>query len=70
VEELDPTRVRFNITRWTARGTHQGEIAPAGNRINVTTLGIWRVQDGKISEAWLVFDAPGMMQQLGVASSS
>jgi predicted ester cyclase len=48
------------ITRWTARGTHQGElmsIAPTGNRINVTTLSIWRVQDGKISEAWRVFDA-------------
>jgi hypothetical protein len=45
-------------------------IAPTGNHIHVTTLGIWRVQDGKISEACLVFDALGMLQQLGVASSS
>ena len=53
------------ISRWTARGTHQGElmgIAPTGNRIDVTTLGIWRVRGGKISEAWLDFDALGMMQ--------
>jgi steroid delta-isomerase-like uncharacterized protein len=61
------------VTRWTSRGTHQGElmgIAPTGNRIEVTAVGIWRVADGKISEAWVVFDALGMMQQLGVASTS
>jgi steroid delta-isomerase-like uncharacterized protein len=61
------------VTRWTSRGTHQGElmgIAPTGKRIEVTAVGIWRVSEGKISEAWLVFDALGMMQQLGVASSS
>ena len=59
------------VTRWTARGTHRGElmgIAPSGNRIEVTALGIWRVSGGKIAEAWLVFDALGMMRQLGVAS--
>jgi steroid delta-isomerase-like uncharacterized protein len=61
------------VTRWTARGTHQGElmgIAPTGNRIEVSTIGIWRVAEGKITEAWLVYDAFGMMQQLGVAASS
>ncbi len=61
------------VTRWTTRGTHQGElmgIAPTGNRIEVTAVGIWRVAEGKIKEAWLVYDAFGMMQQLGVASSS
>jgi len=44
--------------------------APTSNHIEVTTLGIRQVAEGKISEAWLVFDALGMMQQLGVASSS
>ena len=60
------------VCRWTARGTHEGEligIAPTGRHIDVTTVGIWLVRDGKISAAWLVFDALGMMQQLGVASS-
>jgi predicted ester cyclase len=61
------------VTRFTFRGTHQGElmgIAPTGKRIEVTTIGIWRVAEGRIAEAWLVFDALGMMQQLGVVSSS
>ena len=60
------------VCRWTARGTHEGEligIAPTGRHIDVTTVGIWLVRDGKISAAWLVFHALGMMQQLGVASS-
>jgi predicted ester cyclase len=59
------------ISRWTGRVTHQGalmDILPIGNRIDVKSLGIWRVRDGKISEAWIVFDALGMTQQLGVAS--
>jgi predicted ester cyclase len=43
-------------------------IAPTGNRIEVTAVGIWRVAEGKIAEAWLVYDALGMMHQLGVAS--
>jgi steroid delta-isomerase-like uncharacterized protein len=61
------------VTRWTSRGTHQGEllgIAPTGKRIHVTAVGIWRVANGKIAEAWLVYDAFGMLQQLGVASSA
>jgi predicted ester cyclase len=34
------------VTRWTSRGIHQVElmgIAPTGNRIEVTAVGIWRV---------------------------
>jgi steroid delta-isomerase-like uncharacterized protein len=53
--------------RWTSRGTPQGGlmgIAATGRDIEVTAVGIWRVADGKISEAWLVYDALGMMQQL------
>jgi predicted ester cyclase len=52
---------------------HQGElmgIAPTGKRIDMTAVGIWRVSEGKIAEAWLIFHALGMMQQLGVPSSS
>jgi steroid delta-isomerase-like uncharacterized protein len=56
------------VTRFTFRGTHQGELmglAPTGKRIDVTTIGIWRVAEGKIKEAWLVFDVLGMLQQIG-----
>jgi steroid delta-isomerase-like uncharacterized protein len=56
------------VTRWTMRGTHQGEfrgIAPTGNRITVTGIGIFRFSDGKVVESWDNFDQLGMMQQLG-----
>ncbi len=57
------------VTRWTMHGTHQGEfrgIAPTGNRITVTGIGIFRFSDGKVVESWDNFDQLGMMQQLGV----
>ncbi len=57
-------------TRWTMRGTHQGEfrgIAPTGNKITVTGIGIFRFsEEGKVAESWDNFDQLGMMQQLGV----
>jgi hypothetical protein len=37
-------------------------IAPIGRSIALTTIGILLVADGKISEAWLVYEAFGMMQ--------
>jgi steroid delta-isomerase-like uncharacterized protein len=59
-------------TRWTMRGTHEGEfrgISPTGKQIAVTGIGIFRFSDGKVVESWDNFDQLGMMQQLGVASS-
>jgi steroid delta-isomerase-like uncharacterized protein len=58
--------------RWTARGTHQGElmgIAPTGNRVTVTGIAIARLADGKIEEMWESSDALGLMRQLGVVPS-
>lgn len=55
------------VTRWTARGTHQGPlmgIPPTGKQAVVT--GIDRFANGKAVEAWNNFDALGMLQQLGV----
>lgn len=57
------------VTRWTAHGTHNGELAgiPAtGKRTTVVGLGIDRVENGKIVESWGLFDQFGMLQQLGV----
>src|SRR3954454_24053453 len=58
------------VTRWRASGTHQGEfrgIAPPGNKITVTGIGIFRFSDeGKVVESWDNLDELGMMQQLGV----
>lgn len=58
--------------RWTARGTHQGElmgIAPTGNRVTFTGIAVARLAEGKIEEMWENYDALGMMQQLGVVPS-
>ena len=57
------------VTRWTARGTHKGElmgIPATGKQGTVTGIGIVRFEGGKLVEAWTEFDALGMMQQLGV----
>ena len=59
-------------TRWTMRGTHEGEfrgIASTGKQIAVTGIGIFRFADGKVVESWDNFDQLGMMQQLGVIPS-
>lgn len=57
------------VTRWTAHGTHTGELAgiPAtGKRATVVGVGIDRIENGKIVESWGTFDQFGMLQQLGV----
>ena len=55
-------------TRFTARGTHQGElegIAPTGNQVEIKGIYISRIAEGKIAEDWTNFDALGLMQQIG-----
>ena len=57
------------VTRWTAQGTHRGElmgIPPTGKRVTVTGITIDRIVGGKIVETWNNFDALGQLQQLGV----
>lgn len=56
-------------TRWTAIGTHRGElmgIPATGKRVTVTGMTINRIENGKIVETWNNFDALGQLQQLGV----
>ena len=59
------------VTRFTSRGTHQGESEdfgpPTGNRIEVTGITIEQFsEEGKIVEDWINFDALGLMQQIGL----
>lgn len=57
------------VTRWTARGTHTGElmgIPPTGKQVTVTGIGLDRIAGGRIVEEWGEFDMMSMMQQLGV----
>jgi steroid delta-isomerase-like uncharacterized protein len=56
-------------TRFTARGTHQGElmgIPATGKKVTVSGIQIARVAGGKIVERWEQVDTMGMMVQLGV----
>jgi steroid delta-isomerase-like uncharacterized protein len=60
------------VTRWTAVGTHKGElmgIAPTGKHATVTGVDIDRYQGGKVVEAWASYDMLGLLQQLGVVPS-
>ncbi|HEY83312.1 MAG TPA: ester cyclase [Dehalococcoidia bacterium] len=57
------------MTRFTVRGTQQGElmgIALTGRQVTLTGIAIHRISGGKIVENWLSMDMLGMLQQLGV----
>jgi steroid delta-isomerase-like uncharacterized protein len=57
------------VTRWSARGTHDGElfgIQPTGKQATVTGISISRIVGGKIVEDHTNWDTFGLMQQLGV----
>ena len=58
------------VTRWTGRGTHQGEIEefgpPTGKQIEIKGITIHRLEDGKIVEEWERYDNLSVMQQLGL----
>jgi steroid delta-isomerase-like uncharacterized protein len=61
------------VTRWTARGTHLGEllgIAPTGKRVSVQGVVISRVIDGQLVEDYESYDVHGMMRQLGVLAAA
>jgi steroid delta-isomerase-like uncharacterized protein len=60
------------VTRWTIRGTHEGEfrgIAPTGKELEIRGIGIFRFSDGKVVESWDSFDQLGLMRQLGAIPS-
>jgi steroid delta-isomerase-like uncharacterized protein len=57
------------VTRWIARGTHQGPllgIDPTGKAATVTGITIDRIENGKIAESWNNWDTLGLLQQVGV----
>jgi len=56
------------MVRWTARGTHTGQLlnlAPTNKRVTVTGIDVYRIFSGKIQEIRLSWDALGFLQQLG-----
>ena len=62
VAEEDRVGLLFRL-----QGTHQGNffgIPPTGRKIDVYEVGIYRVTDGKVSEAWFMADELGALLQL------
>ena len=56
------------VTRFTARGTHNGDlggVAPTGKEVTVAGISIDRFEGGKCVEQWQSFDELAMMQQIG-----
>jgi steroid delta-isomerase-like uncharacterized protein len=58
------------VTRWTIRGTHQGEIEefgpPTGRQAEIQGLTLHRIEGDKIVEEWDRYDNLSFMQQLGL----
>ena len=56
------------VARWIGRGTHNAELmgVPAtGASIAVEAITQFRFAGGKIAEEWTVWDALGLLQQVG-----
>jgi steroid delta-isomerase-like uncharacterized protein len=56
------------VTRWTATGTHKGDLfglGPTGKQTTIGGITIDRFKGDKIAESWDNWDALGLMQQLG-----
>lgn len=58
------------VSRWTASGTHQGElmgISASGKHIKIDGVVITRLAGGKVVEDWELVDLVSLLQQLGGA---
>jgi hypothetical protein len=52
---------------WRVVGTHTGSmygLAPTGKPIDVIEVGLWRIEDGQIAEAWYFGDELGLLRQV------
>ena len=60
------------VTRWTATGTHTGElrgIPPTGKQVTIAEVAIYRIADGKIAEQWGFPDEMDLLRQVGAGPS-
>ena len=59
------------VSRYTIRGTHQGETEefgpPTGRQVELKGITISRIEGGKIVEEWQAYDNLSVMHQLGLA---
>lgn len=58
--------------RFKATGTHLGVLfgfTATGRKVDITGLGIDRLENGQFVERWIQFDSLGLVQQLGLLNS-
>ena len=58
------------VVRWRLLGTHEGDfrgIAPTGHAIELKGIAIYRVDEGKLIERWVVSDLYGMLEHSDAA---
>lgn len=56
------------VIRAVGRGTHEGElmgIEPTGREVTLSTIVIFRIEDGQIAERWAQSDTMVMLRQMG-----
>src|SRR5690606_23873815 len=57
------------VVRWRMLGTHQGsfpgiDIPPTGQRVTLKGVAIYRLEDGKMIERWVVSDLYGLLEDI------
>lgn len=65
---------RLFMGEWAAafgrqEAIHSGEfmgVAPTGKRVEIRYMDFWKVEDGKITDNWVMVDFPHVLAQLGV----
>ena len=56
------------VVRWRMLGTHEGEfqgIHPTGRAITLRGIAIYRVENGRLAERWVVSDLHGLLEEIG-----
>ena len=69
-KESEPTLAEGDLesARTILTGTHQGEfmgVAATGKTVEVESIDIIRLEDGRVAEHWGVTDTMSLMQQIG-----
>ena len=56
------------VARWRSRATHRGDymgIPPSGKEVQIMGISVYRIEEGKIAESWMVEDQFGLLRQIG-----
>jgi len=67
VEDIFATENRVAL-RVVWEGAHQGEfqgIVPTGRKVKLSGINLYRFEEGKIAEAWQLYDVAGFLRQIG-----